>query len=223
MHISSVRLSGMLVLGFLLGGGAAQAGFLNYSYHWSISPAPVLASGTGTVAMALGRGGIGGSRDLAMAVTTSSSASARRPDHFYKTFSLTMHLTDRAEHLSGNLTFHGTVIGTLSSHSAYLIERFSTPLESIRLGNHIYHVRLPSAIWLAPPGSSHVPTIYATVWDPLVSPQPLGASTSIHTSSVPGGAGSAPEPSALVLAGLGAALAVAVGVWRCRRPHVAMG
>ena len=221
MRITSVRLSGMLVLGFLLGGGVAQAGFLNYSYHWSISPSPVLSSGTGTVAMALGRGGVGSSRDLAMAVTTSSDASARRPDVFYKSFSLTMHLTDNASHRSGNLTFHGTVFGTLSSHSAHLIERFSTPLEHIRLGNHVYYVRLPSAFWLAPPGSSHVPTIYATVWDPPVSPQPVGASTPIHTSSVPGGAGSAPEPSALVLAGLGAGLAAAVCVWRYRRPFVA--
>jgi hypothetical protein len=218
MHIASVRLSGILALGFLLGGGAAQAGFLNYSYHWSISPSPVLASGTGTVAMALGRGGIGRSRDLAMAVTTSSSASASHPDHFYKNFYLTMHLTDRANHRSGNLTFHGTVTGTLSAHSAHLLERFSTPLEHIRLGNHVYYVRLPSAFWLAPPGSPHVPTIYATVWDPPVSP---ASAAPIHTASVPTGAGAAPEPSTLVLAGLGAGLVAAVCIWRYRRPFVA--
>jgi hypothetical protein len=43
----------------------------------------------------------------------------------------------------------------------------------------------------------------------------------IHTASVPGGAASAPEPSALVLAGLGVGLVAAVCIWRYRRPFVA--
>jgi hypothetical protein len=212
----------MLVLGFLLGGDAAQAGYLNYSYHWGISPSPVFSSGTGSVAVALGRGGVGSNRILTEAVTTSSSAPATHPDVFSKSFNLTLHLTDNASHQFGNLTFHGTITGTLSASRANLVEKFSTPVEHITLGGRTYYVELPSSVWLRPPGSALIPAVYANVW--TVTPPPHRTAMTaalIHTASVPVGAGAAPEPSALVLAGLGTGVIAALRVWRGRRPFAA--
>ncbi len=96
MRNASIRLGGVLLVSLLLGGGTARADLIDWSYHWSISPAPVLASGTGTVAEALYRGSSeGGSHNLlAAAVTTSSSATTRDPDRFNSSFNLTLHLTD---------------------------------------------------------------------------------------------------------------------------------
>ena len=38
-----------------------RADFMDWSYHWSITPGPVLTSGTGCVAMALAQDGSGSS------------------------------------------------------------------------------------------------------------------------------------------------------------------
>ncbi|HZV07475.1 MAG TPA: PEP-CTERM sorting domain-containing protein [Gemmataceae bacterium] len=223
MRISFFRLSSVLVLG-LLWGGAAHAGYMNWSYHWSISPAPVFASGTGTVSQALGPGGKGASRILAAAVTTSSSASAKDPDHFNKYFSLTLHITDLATHKTGSLTFNGHITGTLTATSTHLTETFRTPLEHVRLGNHVYWVDLPSSLRLAAPGASWIPAYYASVWVQNVSPppkttwHPMAASIAmVREASVVAdapGAGSAPEPSSLILGGLGVALAGCAAVRR---------
>jgi hypothetical protein len=212
MHISILRLSSVLVLG-LIWGGAARAGYMDWSYHWSISPAPVFASGTGTVSQALGPGGKGASRILAAAVTTSSSATTRDPDRFNKYFSLTLHIKDLATHRSGNLTFYGHIYGTLTATTAHLLETFRTPTEHLTLGKHTYWVTLPKSLTLRAPGSSLVPAYYATVWvqnvlpPPRFIPHPMAASIAmVREASVPIGAASAPEPSSFVLGGLGLVL-----------------
>jgi hypothetical protein len=185
---------------------------MDWSYHWSISPSPVLASGTGTVAQALGQSGHGAHRILAAAVTTSSSATLRTPDHFNSNFNLTLHLTDLATHQSGNLTFSGNIKGTLTYNSAHLIESFRSPIEHLRLGNHIYWVELPNHLSLTSPGSLVVPTFYAMVWVENLPPPPIfppGIRTSsITTASIVTGpaASSTPEPSSLALGGMGVVL-----------------
>lgn len=222
MRGASVRFLGILIVGLFFG-GTARAGYL-YSYHWGIRPGPVIASGTGSVAMALGQGGVGSGRILVAAATTTSSAANSSPDRFNKSFSLTMRLTDSASRQSGTLTFQGTIRGTLSFDRTNLVERFRTPIERIKLGGRTYYVEMPSNIWLRPPGSSTVPMIYAKVWTVNPPPPrrpphpPIWVAATIHTASIsaPTDAASAPEPSALVLAGLGFALAGAVGACRSR-------
>ncbi len=224
MRIAMYRLPFVMVLG-LFWGGDAHADYMNWSYHWSISPAPVLSSGTGTVSQALGQPGQGAPRILAAAVTTSSDASASNPDRYNKYFRLTLHLMDRATHQSGSLTFLGTISGTLTATTSHLTERFLTPSEHLTLGRHIYWVNLPRYISLMPPGSLVVPTYYAGVWvenvppPPMVKP-PVHAATiaTVHEASVLGDlpvpAGHVPEPSSLVLGGLGIVL---LGCIACRR------
>ena len=219
MRSSSLPLSIVLIVGLLVG-GAARADYMNWSYHWSISPAPVLASGTGTVSQALGQPGKGATRILAAAVTTSSDASAKNPDRYNKTFSLTLHLMDRATHQSGSLTFSGTILGTLTANSAHLTETFRTPIEYLRLGRHIYEVQLPRYLTLMSPGSLVVPTYYAAVRvfnvapPPKVPPRVMAASVMMASiASVPASA-STPEPSSLVLGGLGVVLLAWSALWR---------
>jgi hypothetical protein len=228
MRFSSVPLSILLAVGLLFSKGVARAEYMNWSYHWSIGPAPVLASGTGSVSQALGWGGKGSSHILAAAVTTSSSASARNPDRFQKSFALTLHLQDRGTRQSGALTFHGLISGTLTASSARLSESFATPIEHLRLGSHVYWIELPSRVTLRPPGASVVPSYYATVWVTNVSPPPpshprvmaaalMVAGASI--ASVP--AASTPEPSSIVLGGLGIVMLGGIGLGRYRRVRAA--
>lgn len=219
MRSSSLRLSFVVIVGLLME-GAARADYMDWSYHWSISPSPVLSSGTGTVSQALGWPGNGATRILAAAVTTSSDASASKPDYYNKTFRLTLHLMDRATHQSGSLTFIGYIRGTLTATSAHLLEMFRTPTEYLRLGKHIYSVELPHYVRLMPPGSLVVPTYYALVrvWNvappPKVPPRMMAASVMMASiASVPASA-STPEPSSLVLGGLGAVLLACSALWR---------
>lgn len=226
MRIASLRLWGVVVVGLLLGGRPARADYMNWSYQWSISPRPVFASGTGTVAMALGRGGMGSSHILAAAVTTSSSTSIASPDRFNSSFRLTLHLTDRASHRSGNLTFQGRIIGTLTSTGAHLFETFRTPLQHLTLGGHVYWVSLPPHLRLLPPGASTVPNLMATVhivnaWlPPRPRPHPLSAAPLMIASiaTVPPPTASAPEPPTLLLSGVGVVLVSLGCLWRYRSP-----
>lgn len=203
-------------MGLLLGGQPARADFMNWSYQWSIGPRPVFASGTGTVAMAVGQSGRGASHLQAAAITTSSSAPASSPDRFNSNFNLILHLTDRASHTSGNLTFQGRIVGTLTSSGAHLSETFSTPLERLRLGGHVYWVSLPNHLMLVAPGTTTVPSLTATVrvvnvWNPppRPHPHPLAAAPTMMVSIAsisPAEPAPAPEPPALLLSGVGIVL-----------------
>ena len=224
MRIASVRLPGMLALGLLLGGGSARAEFMNWSYHWSVGPAPVLSSGNGLVALALYRGGRGAESLRVAAETTSSSATNRDANGFYRNFNLTLHLTDNLSHRSGALTFHGVIAGNLTFNSAHLVEAFRDPRQRLVLGGHTYFVSLPSRLNLVAPGSAFVPTLVARVdvennwWRRprfATTANSLGIADSFaRVASVP--QSNSPEPSALSLAGLGVVFGV-LGAWRCRR------
>ena len=224
MRIPSVLLPAMLVVGFLLCDNTARAEYMNWSYHWSIGSGRVLASGTGTVSQALGQPGTGATRILAAAVTTNSDATTSNPDRFHSYFDLTLHLTDRATHQSGTLTFQGLISGTLTSNSAHLTESFRTPIEHIKVGNHIYYVELPSHFTLLPPGSPVVRDYYASIWvenvppPPTSLPQVMTASMMLSGASIApvGHIGPVPEPSSLVLICLGVVLLSCAAVRRCR-------
>ena len=215
MRIAYLRLWGVVVVGLVLGGSPARADYMNWSYQWGISPRPVFSSGTGTVAMALGQGGMGSSRIRAADVTTSSSALASKPDRFNSSFTLTLHLTDRASHRSGNLTFQGRIIGTLSSTSARLSEIIPASVQRLTLSGHLYWVSLPNQLMLLPPGASTVPSLMATVrvfnaWQPPPRPRPhplsaAAPSMMVSIASVQPAA-TTPEPPALLLSSAGIVL-----------------
>jgi hypothetical protein len=221
---SSTRLPMVLIVG-LLCGGAARAEYMDWSYHWSVSPSPVLTSGTGSVTQTLFSYGSrpGGTRIPVAAVTTTSAAMPNHPDIYNKNFSLTLHLTDLATHKSGNLTFYGNIRGTLTYDSAHLYQSFRTPIEHLTLGHHTYWVRLPTYLRLMAPGSLVVPTYYASVivgnvWHPrppVVHSVTKSASVmAASIASVPRISASTPEPSGFVLGSLGAVLLSCFALWR---------
>jgi hypothetical protein len=217
----SIRLSIALFMGLLLG-SAARAEYMDWTYHWSVSPSPVLASGTGSVTQTLYsfRAKPGALRIPVAAVTTTSDAMSRNPDIYNKYFNMVLHLTDAATHQSGNLTFAGNIRGTLTYNSAHLYESFRTPIEHITLGKHIYYVRLPSYVQLMPPGSLVVPTYYASVNvynvpSPYYHPTVSAASVmGFQMMAGPTISASTPEPSGLVLGSLGAVVLGCFALWR---------
>lgn len=223
MTKSSIRLPIALVVSLLLG-SAARAEYMDWTYHWSVSPSPVLASGTGSVTQTLYsfRAKPGALRIPVAAVTTTSDAMARTPDFYNKNFSLVLHLTDAATHQSGNLTFSGNIRGTLTYNRANLAETFRSPTEHLTLGKHSYYVTLPSYIRLMAPGALVVPTYYASVnvWN--VPPPPPTYHPTVKTASFmglsmmagPQISASTPEPSGLVLGSLGAVLLSCFALWR---------
>jgi hypothetical protein len=184
----------------------SRADFMDWSYHWSISPGPVLSSGTGSVALTLARDGSGASSIPAATVTTSSSATNAAPDAYKVGYNLMLQLKDSHSNKSGTLVFHGLLSGMVSATSSHLTNSFSSPTtERLLLGGHLYSVTInPSLMTLAPPGSSVLPQIDAlvrvtnptgrTIGPP--TPQVQGPPPSVGP---PVPAQSTPEPSSLVL------------------------
>src|SRR5262245_55480797 len=82
-----------------------RADFMDWSYHWSITPSAVLTSGSGSVAMGLAQDGSGAANIPAATVTTTSSATATTPDTYNVGYNLALHLTDNTTNQSGDLTF----------------------------------------------------------------------------------------------------------------------
>ncbi len=135
-----------------------------------------------------------------------SSAPASAPDKFSgETYNLTLQLSDDASGKSGTLTFNGKLFGTLSAQSANITSSFTSATQTLVLGNDKYTVNLgPFALNST---TTMVGTLQATI-DVSPGVASTGPSTQIAD---------APEPSTLLLAGLGG-LAAAVA-WR--RPRLA--
>lgn len=203
MQSISFQLAGMLLV-TLLGANRASAEMVNYSYHWSTSIGGVVvgtnpATGgsglsTGSVAFALYADDtdsalLGGGPSVipAAILTTTSSASAQSPDSFASPFSLSLRLTDTASGAFGDLTFMGTINGTLTAATSTLTADFSSPLtQQLTLGGFAYSVTIdPSTAGIPAPGST---------------PALLGAQVQVAPETLP--TSQVPEPSSLLLAGL---------------------
>ncbi|HEY7427148.1 MAG TPA: PEP-CTERM sorting domain-containing protein [Gemmataceae bacterium] len=196
-----------------------RADFMDWSYHWSITPSAVLTSGTGSVAMGLAQDGSGASTIPAATVTTTSSATAAAPDKYSVGYNLALHLTDNPSNQSGDLTFHGTVSGTVTATSSHLTNTFNDPTtQKLTLGGHTYSVTInPSLLTLPAPGSPNPPQINAQVSvanatgnSPSVAPQ-------VTTPNAPTGPiRGVPEPTSLALSCL-ASCGCGLGAWLRRR------
>jgi hypothetical protein len=200
--------SSLVALVVLGATSSLRADFMDWSYHWSITPGPVLTSGTGSVAMGLAQDGSGAGNIPAATVTTTSSATDAAPDKYSVGYNLTLHLTDNPSNQSGDVTFHGNILGTVSATSSHLTNTFSDPLtQKVTLGGHVYAVTInPSLLTLAAPGSTTPPQINALVSVSDASKGPTGPPPPpVPMTPPPGGGGtpgdvqSAPEPSTLAL------------------------
>ena len=133
-----------------------------------------------------------------------STAPADAPDVFTdRAYSLPLRLTDVASGQSGTLTFTAVLNGTVSVGNAKIGNPFtSDTTQSIVLGNNLYTATIGPFVPPGPPGwllggniSGHV-----TV-EPLAN---------VQATAAPLAPASVPEPSGLVLAGLGLAAGCAV-------------
>ena len=202
MKTSTATRCGTVLAVLLLTGTAARADLVHWSYSWSRSPNDVL-SDNGASKIALTDEGvqhvIGNSDIVATNLHTYSTTSDSTPDKFTnKAFTLTLHLTDQASSTSGSVDLTGVFNGTLSAHGANItMKSTGVTTQSLILGNYKYTVSLNSFTPPGPPSASNAGSIGAHV---SVTIELLGQGL--------------PEPSSLILAGLGVAL---LGLARNRR------
>jgi hypothetical protein len=194
-----------LAAALLLAAGSARGEFVDFSYGWSMKPAPVLPSGTGNVTFSLeagdARGEAGGAQvSIPGATIQTSSVATGSGDKYHADFDMT--LTLREGDKSGDLTFRATVAGALTGSSSSATVAFHDPVtQTVHVGGHDYTVTIgPTTVNVPSPVAA-----FSAKIDALVRVGAQGAPAPNQT----------PEPSALALAGL--ALPLLGGAWRLRR------
>jgi hypothetical protein len=106
-------------------------------------------------------------------VTSISSASKRHPDHYNRTFTISVKIRDAASGALAILTFKGTVTGTLSRTTSSLRLHFQGPsTKQIKLGRHIYTVTLRTGSLHLPAPGSHAPALIAATVQVRNAPAP---------------------------------------------------
>jgi hypothetical protein len=195
----------LLAVPALLGSAACARAEPIWSYSWSASPGVVTSDdgSLGKVTFLPGSGGpISGSVDSGNGILAASLV-AVGPAQGVATFtsrdySLTMHLTDLASHTSGDFTFHGALSGTTDgTHN--LTNVFQGPISQTQnLGGNLYTV---TAGLFIPPQPS--------------TPGRIGANVSVVAGQGPPPV-SVPEPTCLLLAGVGLSALGARAWWRKR-------
>ena len=196
----------------LLAAPPARADLVSWSYNWSTTTPFVQAAGDPTAGIKVGAAGAGGlvqgnSSLVAASLSAVSSASPGTPSTIANAgYSLTLTITDKASGKQGSLTFTGVFNGTLSSAGVNISNAFASPLSrSVTLGSDSYVVTVGPFVPPGPPGAP----VYGSIGASVVAS--LGSGTGGTT-----GGPQAPEPSSLLLAGLG--LVGAAGArWRGRR------
>jgi hypothetical protein len=123
------------------------------------------------------------------------------------TYNLALTITDGKTHDSGTLNFTGSIAGSLTATTSSLVNTL-TPVssKSLTLDGHTYTVTIPSVTLAAP--TSPQQNIMATV---SVSNASSGGGTQTG-----GGTPDAPEPTSLLLGGLGFSC-FGLGCWWKRR------
>jgi hypothetical protein len=193
----------------LLAAPPARADLVSWSYNWSTTTPFVQAAGDPSSGVKVGAAGTGGpvlgnSNVVAASLSAVSGASPSSPSTVANaSYSLTLTITDTASGKTGSLTFAGILNGSLSSAGSNISNTFgSTIAQSVNIGGNLYSVVLGSFVPPGPPGS---PAFGA-----------IGASVTVTGGNGGVVGGQSPEPSSLLLAGLG--LAGAAGArWRARR------
>ena len=190
-------------------GGSLRADFISWTYSWQRDPISVAADspGTGGVSLtseALPKNAVGSSDIVATNLRIFSSASADAPDQLVTggAYTLSLTLTDDASGTAGTLTFTGKLSGTFSSNNSLITNVFNSPtVQSLTLGGNTYTVTIGPYSPPGPPTASNAGSIAAHV--------DVVAGDTIGVQDVP-------EPSTMLLAGLGG-LSFLGAAWRKRR------
>jgi hypothetical protein len=193
MNPRFVRLLLMLTALVVLSTGQARAEMIDFGYSWSVMPSSVIAGGTGTVTLAAAPAGTTQATLSALtpalipgATVTTSSAATTTPDQFNTPFSMQLHLTDAASGDSTNLTFAGSLKGSLTATTSTLTSTFQNPVTQIvTVGQNVYTVTIdPALLNLPRPGST--------------TPAAIDARVSVVSAGT-GHVQTTPEPSSLLL------------------------
>ena len=189
---------------------AAAAGPIQWAYDWSATPS-FAAGGAGKVTFSneMSTTATNNSHVVATNLKVVSTASPAAPDTFSPGgghYTLTVNLKDIDSGATGALTFTGQLQGKISSHNALVTNTFTSAVsKSILLGFTTFVVTMDSYTPPGPPDQGNLGSIGAMV----------------EVSSLkPSEEGNSPEPSAMVLAGLGAGIA-GLTAWRRRRRRAA--
>jgi hypothetical protein len=181
----------------LFAGASARADFIPWSYSFSVNPNPVTSNdGSAAVNFAPTSGNFTGSNDgfLAASLTGSGSTTAAFSSRGY---TFTMHLTDVVSNTSANLSWTGAFSGNSMFN---LTNKIPSPNHTVTLGQHEYTVTLGA---FSPPVSGRVGSFQAQV----IATTPIGG----------GPVNQVPEPTSLLLAGLGLSGLGVRAWWRKRR------
>jgi hypothetical protein len=180
---------------------AARADQIGYGYDFQ-TPAPVTGDdgNLGAVSFATTNPGHASGHALLTAASLAvvTAAPLNNPDTFSgQTYNVAIDLTDDASGKTGSLNFIGKLFGSLTPVDANITTSFDPPTKTLVLGNDKYTVTLGPLV--QPDGNN--PTVVGT----------LMATVDVQAVGLPvvEPAAQAPEPSALLLAGLGVAAALA--------------
>jgi hypothetical protein len=197
-------------LAWLVLAGAARADLVPWSYNWTPNTLAIQSDSPGTSKLTLTNepaGSATGSSDIvATNIKVVSTAKPDSPDHFtHQAYRLTLTLTDNASKATGNLVFTGTFDGTVSGQSSHVMNTFTgQTTQSIVLGGNTYTITIGPYTPPGPPSSANAGSISATA-----------------KVSTTGSSSGSPEPSSMLLAGLGVSLLGGASWWK-RRKKVAL-
>jgi hypothetical protein len=191
MHSRHVLFGAALAL-LLLCPLAARADPIGFEYNFQ-TPAAVTGDdgNLGVVSFSTTNSGqaSGTATVTAAKIAAVTAASGSNPDTFSgETYTLTLQLNDDPSGKAGSLTFNGRLFGSLTATAANITTSFSSATQQLVLGNDLYTVSVGPLVPPTTPNPTVVGTLFATV-----SAQPNDVSTPAL----------APEPTGLVLAGLG--------------------
>jgi PEP-CTERM motif len=190
-------------------GGSVRADQIAWQYTWSPNPVSIVGSGGGGISFTTEsntQNAAGNSDIVATNLFAFSTAQPGSPEQLVNgAYSLTLTLIDGASQQSGSLTFGGTMSGTFSQNNTNLTNVFNqaTQTQSIVLGGNTYAVTINS---FSPPGPPLSGNLYG------------GISAFVQVTGGGGGVGiqDVPEPSTMVLAGVGLSF-LGGAAWRKRR------
>jgi hypothetical protein len=190
----------------LLAVAPARAGLVAWSYNGARTPVSIPADSPGTGGVFLTdepmKSAVGSSDIVLTNIHVLSSASADAPDMLMTggQYTLQLTITDTASGKTGILTWNGKLSGSFSASSANLTNAILSPVvQMLTLGSNVYTVTVGPYSPPGPPTASNVGSIAAHV--------------DISGSTVQG---NSPEPSTMVLSGLGLSLLGGMA-WRRRR------
>jgi hypothetical protein len=205
---------------FLAAPDCVRADLIPWHYDFSRSPSFVAAdpagpgsAGTGTVNFFPGDSGAATntSNIVAFNIATSSAAPDMHgnPDRYTNAkYTISLTITDDNSGKTGLFTFSGAISGTVTMTNANLTNKFDSPLtEALVIGGNHYVVSIGPFTPPAQPGAANFGAIGAHVEINPDSGNGNGNGGG-HTSNTP-------EPSTLLLAGLGS---LGAG-WMWRRRH----